>query len=146
MFVTYRPEDGTEQRWTFDPGRVRASQAEAIEKRAGEPWDAWLFAVQAGNMRARRVLLWHLLRLDHPALKFEDTPDFYAGELVVEHSVAELTEIRGRVAKATLPAVQRDQVLAALDTALAEARQREQGTEPEGKARSLSAASATPSP
>ncbi|GGS87673.1 hypothetical protein GCM10010156_52740 [Planobispora rosea] len=144
MFVTYRPEDGAEQKWIFDPRRVRASQAEAIEKRAGEPWDAWLVAVQAGNMRARRVLLWHLLRLDHPALKFEDVPDFYAGELVVEHSVAELTEIRGRVTKAPLPAAQREQVLAAIDTALGEAREREQTTEPEGKALSPSGANATP--
>lgn len=147
MFVTYRPEDGTEQRWTFDPRRVRASKAEMIEKRAGEPWDAWQAAVLAGKMRARRVLLWHLLTVDHPTLRWEDVPDFYAGELLVEYSVVELAEIRGRVAQAEIPVEQRDQVLAALDTAITEATKREAAAaEPEGKAPSPTAGSGTPSP
>ncbi|WP_329426825.1 hypothetical protein OG339_42220 [Streptosporangium sp. NBC_01495] len=146
MFVTYSPEDGTEQRWTFDPKRVRASKAEMIEKRAGEPWDAWQAAVLAGKMRARRVLLWHLLTVDHPTLRWEDVPDFYAGELLVEYSVIELADIRGRVEKAEIPADQRDQALAALAALITEATAREAATEPEGKALSPTAASGTPSP
>lgn len=137
MLVTYTPESGDAQRWEFDPKRVRASEAEAIEKRAGENWDSWLFAVQAGSMRARRVLLWHLLRREHPSLRWEDTPDFYAGELLVEHTVAELTEIRDRVEAARLSADQREQALTALDVAITEAMAR-QAEEPEGKAPSKS--------
>ncbi|MFC7380894.1 hypothetical protein [Sphaerisporangium rhizosphaerae] len=140
MFVTYKPEDGDEQRWEFNPKRVRASKAEMIEKRAGENWDAWLASLQSGNMRARRVLLWHLLTVDHPTFRWEDVPDFYASELMVEHSVAELTEIRDRVTKAKLPADQVDQILSALDGEIASAMEREQVSEPAGKARSKSVA------
>jgi len=143
MRVTYAPEGGAEQVWDFDPKRVRASEAEAIERRAGESWDAWLLNVQSGQMRARRVLLWHLLRRDHPTLRYEDTPDFFAGEVVVEHTRAELEEIRERVVRAKLPADQREQVLSALDMAIDEAREREGGGEGEGKASSKRSASAT---
>ena len=146
MFVTYSPEDGAEpQRWTFDPKRVRAGRAEMIERRAGVNWDAWLIAVQSGSMRARRVLLWHLMTTDHPTMRSEDVPDFLAGEVLVEHSAAELVEIRARVATATLPVDQRETVLAALDGDISAAIARE-GQEPEGKARSKSAESDTPSP
>ncbi len=138
MFVTYRPEDGDERRWTFDPKRVRASKAEMIEKRAGENWDAWLVSVQAGNIRARRVLLWHLLTLEHHGMRFEDTPDFYAGELVIEHSVSELLDMKDRIMKASLPDEQRDQVVAALDIEIADAMLREGQVEPEGKVPSKS--------
>lgn len=138
MFVTYRPEGGEERRWVFDPKKVRASKAEMIEKRAGENWDAWLVSVQAGSMRARRVLLWHLLTLEHHGMRFEDTPDFYAGELVIEHSVSELLDIKDRVMKASIPAEQRDQIVAALDVEIADAMLREGQAEPEGKALSKS--------
>ncbi len=145
MIVTYAPEGGAAQRWEFNPQRVRASEAEAIEKRAGETWDAWLVGVQSGSMKARRVLLWHMLRRDHPTVRYEDVPDFYAGEVLVEHTSAELTEMRDRVAKANIPADQREQALTALDVALTEAMSREADEpEPEGKARSRRAASGTP--
>ena len=143
MRVTYAPEGGAEQVWDFDPKRVRASEAEAIERRAGESWDAWLLNVQSGQMRARRVLLWHLMRRDHPTLRYEDTPDFFAGEVVVEHTRAELEEIRERAVRAKLPPDQREQVLSALDMAIDEAREREGGGEGEGKASSKRSASAT---
>ena len=145
MYVTYRPEDGEEQRWKFDPDKVRASKAEMIEKRFGENWDAWKVAVQQGNMRARRVLLWHLLTLAHSGLRFEDTPDFFAGEMLVEHSVDELRDIRDRVEKRAPGGDTRDQVLAALDVEITEAMAREEGAgvEPEGKAPSSGDANAT---
>lgn len=151
MFVTYKPEDGDVQRWRFDPGRVRASKAEMIEKRFGQNWDVWLANVQSGSMKARRVLLWHLLTLAHNGLRFEDVPDFFADELLVEHSVDELTEIRDRVAKSTkIPEEQRDMMLDALDVEMTEAMDREEATgaqmggEPEGKAPSNSGAAPTP--
>ncbi|GIH69439.1 hypothetical protein [Sphaerimonospora thailandensis] len=145
MFVTYCPEDGDEQRWTFDSKRVRASKAEMIEKRFGDNWEKWLFAVQSGNMRARRVLLWHLLTLEHHGLRLEDVPDFYSGELLVEHSVAELREIRDRVAKSNVSAEQREDVFTALDTEITAAMEREEHFgEPEGKAPSKSGAADIP--
>lgn len=145
MFVTYKPEDGDERRWTFDPGRVRASKAEMIEKRAGQSWDQWRVAVQAGSIAARRVLLWHLLTLDHPTFRWEDTPDFYADELVIEHSVAELNEVRARVDKANLSAEEKEAFYALFDQELTEAMAREEAGAA-GKAPSNSGASGTPSP
>jgi hypothetical protein len=139
MIITYRPEDGTELAWEFDPTRVRASRAEMIEKRAGESWEAWLMGVQQGNMRARRVLLWHLMSMPHPGMRYEDTPDFYAGELEVKHTRAELAEMRDRVVKAGLPDEQVAQVLAVIDMEMAAA----PGAEAEGKAPSPNGASTT---
>jgi hypothetical protein len=68
MQVTYKPEDaevGSERVWDFDPNRIRAARAEMIEKRYGQRYSEWIKNVQAGEVRARRVLLWHLLSLEH---------------------------------------------------------------------------------
>lgn len=157
MFVTYRPEGSdAPQTWEWEPRKVRASRAEMIEKRAGENWEAWLMGVQQGNMRARRVLLWHLMSMPHPTMKFEDTPDFYAGELEIQHSAAELVEMRERIVKAGMADdAQAAQILMAIDLELEETRERETARrldaidpewvapEPEGKAPLRSAASNT---
>ena len=97
MDVTYKPEDGSVQRWSFNSGRVRTGEAEQIEARAGMRYEEWVLGVQSGSARARRVLLWHLLRRDHPKLRFEDTPDFYVDELVVEYDVVELRDLLARL-------------------------------------------------
>lgn len=148
MFVTYRPEDGESQEWVFDPKRVKASQGEMIEKRFGGNFDQWLAALQQGNMKARRVLLWHLMSLSHPTLRYEDTPDFYAGELEVQYNVAELRELRDQVARnKQLDSEERDLILGRIDAELEEAAERERrhGAVSEGKAPSKSGENATPS-
>lgn len=130
MHVAYKPEDPTDgepREWKFDPSRIKASQAEVIENRFGENFDQWVAGVQSGNMRARRVLLWHLLTRDHATLRFEDTPDFYAGELEVSFDVAELVPIRERMAASNLPASKRDAALAAIDLEMTQAMEREAG-------------------
>lgn len=146
MIVTYKPEDDAEQRWEFDPKRVRASKAEMIEKRFGESWDMFLANIQQGSMRARRVLLWHLLTLEHPALRWEDTPDFFAAELLVEYSVAELTDLRNAAMTKMAASELREQLLTALDSEITEAMARDEaaGVEPEGKAPSSGDAKSTP--
>ena len=121
MFVTYTPEGGDVQRWEFDPGRVRQSEAEILEKRYGGTYDKLRASIVTGESRARKVLLWHLLRRDHHALRFEDTPDFFMDELKVEHSHGELLTLRDRVLKANLPEDERDAVLTALDIELTDA-------------------------
>jgi hypothetical protein len=130
MRITYAPEDGDRQEWDFDPDRVRSSLAEMIERKYGETWEQFCAGVQSGNMRARRVLLWHLLRLEHPALRYEDVPDFYASELKVQYSVAELNDIRDRLQKMHLPETQRDSAMAALDVEMTSAMEREEGKAP----------------
>lgn len=142
MHVTYTPEGGTPTRWEFRPDRVRQSEAELVEKRYGngKTWEQFCAEVQAGSIRARRVLLWHLMRTDpakpHPTLRFEDTPDFYVGEVKVEHDVDELLAIRERVAQSEIGEGEREQALAMVDADIAAARAR--GEVPEGKAPSSS--------
>ena len=53
-----------------------------------------------------------LLRRDHHTLLFEDVPDFYSDDLLVEHSVDELAAMRDKVAQANLPEADREQALA----------------------------------
>lgn len=139
MWVTYRPEDQPEdavQRWEFNPKRVRTSDAEIIEKRYGANWDTWLNDVRSGSAKARRVLLWHLLRREHARLRYEDTPDFYMEELLVEHSVVELLELKDRLSKVKLDDESaREQMATALDIEITDAMAREGVTdETAGKA------------
>lgn len=115
MFVTYTPDEGDAQRWEFDPDRIRQSRAEIIEKRYGKNWDQFRAGVQSGDSKARRVLLWHLLSLEHHTLRYEDVPDFFMGAVLVEHSRGELVVLRDRLTKANLPADEREQMLTALD-------------------------------
>lgn len=126
MDVTYKPEDGSVQRWSFNSGRVRQSEAEQIEAKAGTRYEEWVLDVQSGSARARRVLLWHLIRRDHPKFRFEDTPDFYVDELVVEYDAAELRELLGRLDDPKAPvkgeAADRLRDLLAAEIAEAEAR------------------------
>ena len=121
MFVTYQPEGEKPQRWEFDPDRVRQSRAEIIEKRFGKNWDQFRAGVQSGDSKARKVLLWHLISLEHHTLRYEDVPDFCMGELKVEHSRGELLVLRDRLAKVNLPEDEREQMLTALDIEITDA-------------------------
>jgi hypothetical protein len=95
MFVTFDKDDGSvPEIWEFDPNKVRASQAEMVEKRYGQPWDVFLRDLIKGSMLARRVLLWHLTRLSHHTLRFEDTPDFYAAKITALRGNPPLTLYR----------------------------------------------------
>lgn len=133
MHITYKPEDGEQQVWEFDPGRIRAGVAEVIEKRFGANFDMWRDGVRAGNAKARRVLLWHLLRQTHATLRYEDTPDFYMDELLVEFSVSELLELRERLERASMDESMREQVRTGLDLEITDAMAREGlGVLPEG--------------
>lgn len=120
MKVTYSgPDDVTS--WDFDPDEVPQSQAEMVEKRYGKNWDTFLVDVRSGSAKARRVLLWHMLRQTHHTLRFEDTPDFKMGAVKVSHSVDELVEIRERIEKSSLSDEDREGIMAALDLEITEA-------------------------
>ncbi len=123
MLVTYTPDGGDQQRWEFEPLKLKASEAELIEKRYGDRYSVWLDQARAGQVKARRVLLWHLLRRTHHTLRFEDTPDFTLAELTVEHSLDELREVRQRVLATDVEPEMRDAVLASLDADIAKAEQ-----------------------
>lgn len=138
MIVTYSPEGDEPQRFEFEPDKVRSVQAEVIEKKFDGTWDAFRMAVLEGSVRARRVLLWHLLKTRHVTLRLEDV-DFAVGELVVEMTRAELVEFRDATVKASgITEEQREQALARLDAEIATA-----PGDVEGKARSKKNASVT---
>lgn len=121
MKITYTAGPDDVQRWDFDPDNVTQSQAELVEKRYGQNWDSFLTDVRQGSARARKVLLWHLLRQVHHTLRIEDVPDFRMGDVKVEHSLDELLHIRDRVVKASLAEDEKEGILAALDLEITEA-------------------------
>ncbi|AIJ26359.1 hypothetical protein [Amycolatopsis methanolica] len=140
MLVTYTPQGQETQSWTWDPAKVRAADAEAIEARMHPlTWDEFQVMLLKGGAKARRVLLWHLQKLTHPTLKLEDV-DFTVGELTVEFEAPELEKMREAAASAPgLDDSQRAYILSAIDAQIAKA--------PEsaaGKAPSSSGAKSTP--
>lgn len=138
MYVTYKPEDGEVQEWEFHPDRVRVSEQVMVEKRAGVRWDEWVQGVKLGRAESRRVLLWHLIRRRHPGLRWDDTPDFYAGELVVEQSVAELERNREAWVAAGGEANDDAPMVSAMFEREIEAARKSRGDEAAGKAPSSS--------
>ncbi len=136
MFVTYTPEGGDPQTWEFRPGRVRASRAAMLERRysklagEGKTWDQFKADVQRGSADARRVLLWHLVTLDHPTTRIEDV-DPLEDELVVEHSREELLDLRYEVEKSkTMDDATRMMLLEKLDEEIESAREDDSGKAP----------------
>lgn len=121
MKVEYKVGEGDVQVFAFVPDQVTQSQAELVEKRFGASWDDFLQAVRGGNAKARKVLLWHLLRATHHTLRYEDVPDFRMGDVKVSFDYDELMEIRDRVLKAGLSEEDREAVLTALDIDITEA-------------------------
>lgn len=135
MHVIYKPEDGDRQEWTWNPGRVRASEGQVLLRTFGETsWDVFVQGVRQNDLHARRVLLWHLLRRDHPLVKFADTPDFFADEMTVEFSSTELAELRDMVAASPAPADKKAEALVLFEAQLDEALAREAAAGGEGKA------------
>lgn len=128
MIVKYTPHDqgrGEAREWTINPRReIPASICLVIQKMAGMKFDDWIDACMADDIEAGRVLLWHLLKRDNPPLRFDDTPDFFPDELVVEADVEELEELRKTVVSKPLKPgfdeSHRDQVLSAIDQELRE--------------------------
>jgi hypothetical protein len=135
MIATYKPSDSETQSWTFDPGKVKGSAAEVIEKRFGGTYQEFQVAIQQGQTRARRVLLWYLIWQAHPTLRFEDMPDFCFDEFTLDYTTAELLELRERIGKARMEDEgKRQQMLEAFEIAIDEAMERENAAPPVGKA------------
>lgn len=128
MLVKFDPEDGsTPREFTFDPEDMLASEAQAVEKAYGASSEEWVNALRVRNAKARRVLLWHLLRQDHGNLKFQDTPDFRMRQMVVEMSVAELREVYDQISRTKMDEQTRELFEAAFERDIKEAMERETG-------------------
>lgn len=140
MIVTYSPEDGEPARYPFDPRKVRAREAIEVEQRYGAPWRTFLQDVEAGSMRARRVLLWFVQRREHPRLRLDDVPDFAADEVSIDLSAADLRRARQLLEDtADLDDDVRAEALARIDDEIAKADELEAG-DTGGKASTQSAA------
>lgn len=128
MLITYKPADpadGEGGRWQFEPGRVRQSEAAVVEKVYGSSWDKFLGELQMGSVKARRVLLWHLMRRDGNTLNFASTPDFFMDEFLVEMNVAEWQAARERVLKQGLSEDDLATALTMIDAEIAAAEERD---------------------
>lgn len=146
MRVTYTPEDGSPpQSWDFNPGRVRVSEQVIVEKQFGGTWLEFKTGVMSGSAQARRVLLWHLIRREHPAHNIRDTPDFFDDELIVEQSLAEITASYDEWVKSGGRDTANGELLEGMFQAEIQAAM-ERGDEPAGKALSKSEPSATSGP
>lgn len=128
MFVTYRPDGEVEQEWEIDLDDLTASEGEKVERQwrkvTANPkatFDEWVESLYSGGMQARRLLLWHLMRREHPGLRYEDTPDFRRRQIVAEFSRGELKTFRKRTLEQPETA-ERNQAVEALDALIATAR------------------------
>lgn len=131
MRVIYTPEssaDGDPHDWLFDAKRVRSSEVERIEDLFGQTWPAFVGAVQAQSAKALRLLLWHLMRRDHPSVnkKLSEIPDFMMGEIELEASSSEIRDAMKKIeGSSQFTAEERVQALAQGELELADALARE---------------------
>lgn len=121
MLVKYMPEDkpGEHREWDFDPNKVRRARGEMIERRYGKRFSVWVAEIQAGEMAARAVLLWHLLNLETPQFRWEDTPDFAFGELELDYSLSDLQRLRREVDESAMDDESKESTLRRLDLEIA---------------------------
>ena len=87
--MVYRPEGGDPQEFEFDPDNPLNLEAEALESVGGEAWEdypGFLMRAGSGNIRARRALLWVMLRRTDPKLRFVDVVFKLDEFLVVENT------------------------------------------------------------
>lgn len=148
MYVTYRPpvndgEEQEEQKWYFSPDDVNNFDAEAIEGVTAMTWDEWMFNLQKGSVKARRALLWILLRHVHRGLQFRDV-SITKRSLTVEFDKAEYAEMIENIEKSPdSPGANKEAVLERFHAEMDEA------PEPpaeSGKAPYVSVESGTPLP
>lgn len=130
MYLVYKPEGSDEpKRWKYQPKKLMSAEREMLERRTDRNFTQFTQDVVKGNSLCRRALLFMYLKRDHAGIKWDDV-DFAWDELTLEHSKGELREMRNQAAD-TVPAAQRDAVLAKLDEEIEEAYE---DPEEEGKA------------
>lgn len=133
MWVTYNPEGDEKQEWWLQIKKLRSVELEQIEARSGFDTDEWMQRLFVGNVRARRALLWTLLRRQHHTLKYEDV-DFAVDELEVELDAQEMgtgiARFETKRDKYGLTELE-EQVLANMQRSLPESREAPAGKAPE---------------
>lgn len=138
MHVTYSPkntqQDGDPREWDIDLGDIPSTAAELIESHFGGTWLQFEDSLRKGGTLAKRLLLWHLMRTDHPRqhANLKDVPDFTHRELKIEASSAELYELRAAASKSSQwkTVAEKEAALKQVDVEIAEALEREGKTVP----------------
>jgi len=137
VYLRYTPEGSEPQEWPIDLGKLRTMEVEAIEKVTGLDYGVeYKQRLLKGNGRARRALLWTLLRRRHSTLRFEDV-DFADAELELGMDKGELAEMRKTLTEVPMDEGERAIALSLID------QQIETAPEAPGKALSPSGADAT---
>ena len=101
MWIYYEPADQDKQEWWISLDDLGDVEAEMIEHRSGYPWAEFHGKLLQGDIRARRSLLWTLLRRQHHTLRYEDV-HFRTGQLRVELDAREQGEIVAEMGKRRL--------------------------------------------
>lgn len=126
MQVQWDPENGEDKQvWQFDPDDVLRKDAQLIEKHYGGSWDQWRAGLMTGQINARAVLLWYMMKLIHPKTRFEDLPDFRVRQLKTEMGTLELKDLWKRAQKMKLSPDVREAFEAQFEGDMADAMRRE---------------------
>lgn len=113
MYLVYTPDGGEEQRWEYNPRKLRATEREMLERQTGQNFSEFTGNVLQGNSRCRRALLFLFLRREHPRLKFDDV-DFAWDELTLEYSRQEYRQLREHVEE-SMTGAEREAALTKID-------------------------------
>lgn len=115
MIVKYAPAGADEKTWDYKAEDLPSIDAEDIEDAMGITFDEFQVKLMTGGAKARRALLWVMLRRDEKTLKFNDVA-FKMGEVSVDFDSEELKRIRDAVvADKTMTDDVKESVLAVLD-------------------------------
>jgi hypothetical protein len=127
MHVTWDPEDGGDVVvLEFKPDDdLGSKEAEDIEKIFGAPIEQWMNELRMKSAKARRLLLWWMLRQNHRKLAFKDTPDFKLRQMKVEMDVQELQELWKRLSRMKMDEGKLDDLRAAFEVDVRDAMERE---------------------
>lgn len=127
MHVTWDPEDGGDKViLEFKPDDdLGSKEAEEIEKLFGSPIEQWINALRMKSAKARRLLLWWMLRQNHRKLMFKDVPDFKLRQMKVEMDVPELQELWKRLSQMKMDEDQMEQLRSAFEIDIRDAMERE---------------------
>jgi hypothetical protein len=94
--ITYAPRDGERREWTWKPSEMPSQEAELIEDVMDLPYQAFIAKWLSGSTRARRALLWVLLRREVPALEFGQVR-FLLDEVGDDFDDDEIANMRARL-------------------------------------------------
>lgn len=130
MYLVYTPDGGDEQRWEYNPRKLKATEREMLERRTERNFSKFTSDCLEGNSLCRRALLFMFLRRQHPHVRWDDV-DFAWDELKLEYSKQELQQMRDQV-DANMTGSDREMALARLDQEIESAY--DDGNEEAGKA------------